>query len=423
MLLSSSLQKQIFEDKEQAPLPLFPLIAFSPVGNPLDSLSTMQRQFFFNSLFRLLQLQTAENESRMRRMMPLLLPPLSAMGVIMGKSASRSQRQEKRAKERLEQGKTEEAGQTEKITQAQREKEAQRLPGQSELVHAQHPKTVKMGAAKKGLHAQMAAKQSAGMLPEAGAHMAPLLDAPLRMKQEGQIERQKNTILLKIVFKQHSQQVASAQKELAAIINDYARGDAAKAQEIISEFSSRLESQDYKPDELGAVLLLVIEDAIWAGEEGGLGSAKSGGAASRVQALIPGKVKKSAAQSAEIRLASVREMLRYYFLRHPGEYRAALAMALGVPASELGDEGHMQQLVAAEIAEIGSFALAQKVLAAIKQQKDMDTKKCILELGYKYDAKNRKLIVGKRTCGKPSEARGIIAALLSKFKKPNNSKG
>jgi len=121
--------------------------------------------------------------------------------------------------------------------------------------------------------------------------------------------------------------------------------------------------------------------------------------------------------SAMVRLASVREMLRYYFERHPKEYSAALAAALGITTDKEGDMVYLQERLACELARIGSFALSQKILAAIKEKKRMDTEHCLLELGYKYDRKRRVLVLGKRTCGSRNEARGIIGLLLAIAKK------
>ena len=77
----------------------------------------------------------------------------------------------------------------------------------------------------------------------------------------------------------------------------------------------------------------------------------------------------------------------------------------------------LQERLASELARIGGFALAQKLLAAVKLRKKMDTEKCLLELGYRYDRKGRKLIVGKRTCGTRDEAQGIVSLLLAAVKK------
>src|SRR3989344_7239746 len=96
----------------------------------------------------------------------------------------------------------------------------------------------------------------------------------------------------------------------------------------------RMQQKDYESEELGAMLLLVIEDQVCAGEEGGIGSARPGGAASKL--VVPEKIQKAAAVSAEIRLASVREMLRYYFMRHPEELRGAPVALSAPPGKQFG---------------------------------------------------------------------------------------
>ena len=103
---------------------------------------------------------------------------------------------------------------------------------------------------------------------------------------------------------------------------------------------------------------------------------------------------------------------------HPKEYAAILAAALGVTADQEADPIYMQERLAAELTSIGSFAFAQKLLAEIKLRKKLekDNEKCLLQLGYRYDRKRRVLVLGKRTCGTPAEARGIISLLLASAK-------
>ena len=201
----------------------------------------------------------------------------------------------------------------------------------------------------------------------------------------------------------------AAGQKLALVLDDYARGDAARAKAAVSDFQSSLSSQNYKADDLMAVLLLVIEDRIWAGEEAGLGEARFGGSRSR-NPVIPARLRQSAMESAEVRLASVREMLRYYFERHPREYAVALASALGITADQEDDVQFLQERMAFELASVGSFALSQKLLAAVK--KKMDRSKCMIELGYFYDKTKKRLVLGKRTCSRPAEAKGIIGLLM-----------
>ena len=110
-------------------------------------------------------------------------------------------------------------------------------------------------------------------------------------------------------------------------------------------------------------------------------------------------------------------MLRYYFRLHPSDYHTALASALGITADQEEDSTFLQERLAFELASIGSFALAQKLLAEIKKKKKLDTKECLMKLGYRYDVKKKRLILGKRTCGKPMEARGIIGLLLASARK------
>jgi len=115
-------------------------------------------------------------------------------------------------------------------------------------------------------------------------------------------------------------------------------------------------------------------------------------------------------------------MLHYYFLRHSEEYYKIVALALGMSEAEAADTDSVRERLEAELSSIGSFSLGEKMLAAIKLKKKLDTEKCLIELGYKYDKEKKLIIVGKRTCWKPGEARKALAALLSKFKKPKPKK-
>lgn len=347
-LLLSSKQDSDEKEKQAAQLLHYlPFITFSPVGNPLERMSAQQRQFFFDSLFRMLHLQRAEESARTAAQMRDARVSASLAGV----AAMRMQPQqvpEKKAAEQQEEKKA--AG----------EQEAKKAAGWQEE---------KKAAGKTGI-AVLPAWQALG----AGAAEAQ-----------------------------------AAGQKLAIVLDDYARGDAARAKGALSDFQSSLSSQNYKADDLMAVMLLVIEDSIWAGEEAGLGEAKSGGSRSR-NPVIPTRLRQSAMESAEVRLASVREMLRYYFERHPKEYAVALASALGITADQEDDVQFLQERMAFELASVGSFALSQKLLAAAKRK--MDHNKCMIELGYFYDRKKKRLVLGKRTCGRPAEAKGIIGLLM-----------
>jgi len=216
--------------------------------------------------------------------------------------------------------------------------------------------------------------------------------------------------------KSMSQQMRACMEQLSFVLGDFSRGNPQKTYSAVSEFESRLEAQNYKADDLMSVLLLVIEDKIWGGEEGQTGGAKRFGG--RISSnKVPLELRQTAKESAYVRLASVREMLRYYFERNPKDYVGALTLALGITADEGADQTFMQERLAYELAMIGSFALAQKLLAAVKLQRKMNTQKCLLELGYRYDIRRKKLVLGKRTCGTPSESRGIVHLIISAAKK------
>jgi len=217
------------------------------------------------------------------------------------------------------------------------------------------------------------------------------------------------------VYGQKAGAVSGALEQIVPVIDDYARGNAGKEMKVVSNLHESMRASSFQSDDLMASLLLVIEDDAWSSEASGLGSAKPHGGATRLAALVPQKLRSTAQDSAVVRLASVREMLRYYFRKHPEEYHVALASALGITADQEEDSTFMQERLAFMLASIGSFALAQKLLAQIK--KKLDTRECLLQLGYRYNVKKKRLILGKRTCGRPAEARGLIGLLLASARK------
>lgn len=284
----------------------------------------------------------------------------------------------------------------------------------------------------RNMHSQRASEQQRAHSIVSSAASAPLSAkeqpkasslkiTPLQKSQRAAIPQagaeQRKEIRLPTIIYPHSHEAAQAQEKLAFEIEDYARGDQQKAHAALTEFESRLRSHGYKTDDIMAVMLLVIEDQIWEGEEGKPGGAQSGGMGMKVQRLVPTKLREAAKDSAEARLASVREMLRYYFQTHPKDYALALASALSLTADQEEDTEFLQERLASELARIGGFAFAQKLLAELKRKKKMDTKKCLRELGYRYNVKEKKLILGKRTCGKQAEAKGIVGLLLASMRK------
>ena len=215
-------------------------------------------------------------------------------------------------------------------------------------------------------------------------------------------------------------QAAAVQQALGQAISEYAGNDSAKAQAAITEFELRLKAQGYKSEDLMAVLLLVLEDLQSPPEEGGIESSRPAGAGTKIHAPSPEMLRTTLQESAEVRLASVREMLRYYFKRHPGKYCRILASVLGVSADKENDVVYMGERLAAAIALIGSYALELRVLAEVKKAEKMDSQSCMRELGFKYDETNKKLIIGKRTCGGPLAPKDILRLLFSRLNRKNN---
>jgi hypothetical protein len=347
-MLTSSMEEK---EKQQEALPFLNFLTLNPVGNPLLNLSQFQRQFFFESLLRLLHVYRVEDAKRLEA------SGLNRQGAALVSSCVASV--------------------------AALRAEAERQKAQASVLAGKKEK-------KEGVQ---------------GGFGGPA----------GQGSGMKVVSQNSLVFGSKSREVSSAAEKLAFVLDDYARGDGAKAAAALSEFQSRLSSQNYKADDLMAVLLLVVEDEIWSGEEGSIGGAKGAGAGMRTVPLPP-RLRETAKESAEVRLASVREMLRHYFRQHPKDYASALASALGITADQEEDTQFLQERLAYELARVGGFALSQRILAEAKLKKKMDAKKCMLELGYFYDKKKRKLVIGKRTCGRAADAKDIMDLLLSGLK-------
>jgi hypothetical protein len=352
-------------------LPLLSLLTHSPTGNLLSELSAPQRNLFFDYMLIFLHNQRKEQAERAAALLkkPAIPSALPAAAISLGVRA-----------------------------QEERQRASLRQRGAAKPAAAEE-KEAKGKAEGYGESSGMAARQIA---------LGQVLE-----KRGGEGGGPDFTSS----FGPQAQAVSSSISRLSSVIDDYARGDEAKERRVVGEFHNRMRASGYKADDMMAALLLVIEDDVWSGEEGGVGSAKPHGGATRLSALVPQKLRTTARDSAEVRLASVREMLRYYFLSHPKEYSAVLAAALGITADQEEDVVFLQERLAYLLASIGAFALAQKILAELKKKKKMDTKECLMRLGYRYDRKNRRLIVGKRTCGRPVEARGIIRLLLAAARK------
>jgi len=386
--LSILIQKEGLDEKEKPQrelLPFLNFLTFSPVGNPLAAMLPLQRQFFFESMLRQMHLQRVEGKQRTDAILGQRTAALSAS--IAGVAALRAE--------------------------AEKEKMVASLLVEKRVGASTYEYGKDTGDGAPG-------GAGAGMAGASGAASSMRAIVPRKKKggeeAAGAAAAAGAATAKAPVSAMAGAEAAAAAEKLALVIDDYARGDEKLAKEALQEFDSRLKAIDYKADDLMAMLLIVIEDQIWAGEEGEIGGAKGAGSGMKI---IPEKLRETVKESAEARLASVREMLRYYFDRNPHAYPAALAAALGITADQEGDVEFLQERLAYEIARVGSFALAQKILAAAKEKRKMDTKKCLLELGYFYDKKKKKLVIGKRTCGKPAEARGIISVLLAGFKKPN----
>jgi hypothetical protein len=488
------LKAQFSEKPEKLRLPLLPLITFSPMGNPLSSLSTGQCNLFFDYLLRSLHDQRVEQTARIAALLnkPVVAAVISGAALHLSDRLSSVERmhllqrqkdesdriimQEKQGKGgadgrkgggksqpanalKEDDGEKDQGGQDdgEEKYASWREVSLDELLNEKRKEIADYYELGGGGAAsgakftvllhkKGGAGAQDSAKRGAPatLLPKtppmAGGKKvmegkqasdgdevggAPI-EATVPIASQCKVEQGKDEKYggsgtlgpsFHSAFGQRAPSVAAAIGQLALMVDDYARGNEEKEKSVVDGLHKRLRRCGYLTDDLAASLLMVIEDDAWSGEEGGLGLAKPKGGANRLFATVPRKLRSTAQDSAEIRLASVREMLRYYFLNHPEEYHSALAAALGITSDQEEDITFLQERMAFMLASIGSFALAQKILEEIKKKNRMDTKECLLQLGYRYNVKKRRLVLGKRTCGGPAEARGIIGLLIASMRK------
>ncbi|MCX8174731.1 MAG: hypothetical protein N3E51_00805 [Candidatus Micrarchaeota archaeon] len=349
---STTTQKEKSKEAERELLPFLSLVTFFPAGNPLESMSSFQRQFFFESLNRALYAASVENRRRIEALSGKLLPPIALAAFENSQSKQRQEPQE--------------AG------KSQREW-ALSLP----LISAFEEEQV------------LRAAQGEGM------QKIPQED---QEKSSAKQCRKRREFLNSIVFGKGYEEIEKAQALLAGVINDYARGDMQKAGAVLKEFRSRLEAGNYKTDELMAVLLLVIEDMIWMDEEGQVGGAGGLGGANVAPSGLLHKPQNFAKQAALVRLASVREMLRHYFEKNPRDYAAVLAAALDIPLDEEPELALIEQRLTCEIAKIGCFAFAQKLLAKLKAAYRWSGRECAQRLGTHFDQKRGVLLLGKRTC-------------------------
>ena len=400
-------------------LPLLSLLTFSPMGNPLTDLSAGQCNLFFEYLLMSLHNQRKEQAERVAVLNKKIVLPMSLSAAAL--STKHLSSEQKLRQVQLEDGmrKTEEKkAQHERIAveEAKRKKDENSAAGANGGAVGAFGGDGTYGA--EGVagwkFSSLFKKHDDGK--KHGEDGGPESQSPSAMGQKN-AHGSLSMSAFSSTYGQKAGAVSGAIEQMAPVIDDYARGNTDKEKKVVGDLHSNLRASNFKTDDLMASLLMVIEDDAWSGEESGLGSAKPHGGATRLAAMVPQKLRSSAQDSAVVRLASVREMLRYYFKLHPNDYSSALASALSITTDQEEDSTFLQERLAFELASIGSFALAQKLLAEIKLKKKLDTKECLMRLGYRYDAKKKRLILGKRTCGQPVEARGIIELLLASTRK------
>jgi len=420
-------------EAKNAKLPLLSLLTFSPLGNPLSGLSAGQCNLFFDYLLLSLHNQRKEQLERAAALNKKIVLPAALSAAAMRMNWLSSEQKVRQAQFGEEMKKAEEKkAQQEKIAVDARkgDEEAKRKKDESgsDGGAAGAASAISAEAKAAGTQSDSAAIGGEGVAgwkvsslfkkrdeKKGGESGAPGSASPSAMGQKN--EHAPSLPEFSSTYGHKAEAVSGAIEQMAPVIDDYARGNAAKEKKVVGNLHGSLRATNYATDDLMASLLMVIEDDAWSGEESGLGSAKPHGGATRLTALVPQKLRSTAQDSAVVRLASVREMLRYYFRMHPKDYHVALASALGITSDQEEDSTFLQERLAFELASIGSFALAQKLLAEVKLKKKLDTKECLVQLGYRYDVRKKRLVLGKRTCGKPAEARGIIALLLASARK------
>ena len=401
-------------------IPLLSLLTFSPIGNPLTDLSPGQCSLFFDYLLMSLHNQRKEQLVRAAALNKKIALPASLSAAALGMSRLSSDQKMRQAQIEEEMKKTGEAkAQQEKIAlqDAKRKNDGGGADGQDGGPAGAVGGEGAAGLAGWKFSSLFKKHDEGGKGGKEGSPGSPSQSAMGQKNVHGGLSMP----AFSSAYGQKAGAVSGAIEQMAPVIDDYARGNADKEKKVVGNLHENMRASSYRTDDLMASLLMVIEDDAWSGEEGGLGSSKPHGGATRLVSLVPQKLRSTAQDSAVVRLASVREMLRYYFRMHPNDYHSALAAALGITSDQEEDSTFLQERLAFELASIGSFALAQKLLAEVKKKKKLDTKECLMKLGYRYDVKKKRLILGKRTCGKPVEARGIIGMLLASARKETDS--
>ena len=140
---------------------------------------------------------------------------------------------------------------------------------------------------------------------------------------------------------------------------------------VLDRFWARIGQLEYTPDELMGTLLICAEEEfafqrkkpkvienrpIYFGFSKLEFSAKMEGAGGQKE------------HEARIRLVSVREMVKYYFLMNPQEYRSAILAVLGSDYAKDMPPGMLESLIEGEIERIGVWEFAVRVWERIQDR-------------------------------------------------------
>jgi hypothetical protein len=198
-------------------------------------------------------------------------------------------------------------------------------------------------------------------------------------------------------------ELSPAAGQLAAEIKSFAGADLKTAVEILDDFKKEMATGGWKQEDLMSVLLVVMEKRM------------------PPLPLTPEKIISpekylaaiGATDATEAKILSIRELVKVYFKLYPNDYGAIMSALLGISADSDEDRIYLQQRIAYEVARIGSYAMAHRVMVELKRRARAEEKDRIL-MGLLFDPKKKRLSVCKKWLGNISAAK-ILAALEKKI--------
>jgi len=188
--------------------------------------------------------------------------------------------------------------------------------------------------------------------------------------------------------------------------------DLSLAYTTIDRFWARMEQEEYKAPELMSTLLMVAQEVRMEQKKPPeVISAKPHGYP-QLRFEVPKKIGQGGeVEPLEIRLVSIRQMLRYYFERYPHEYSQAIEAVLGKDLTGLS-EGEIEALIEEEIEKIGVLEFAHRIWEGMSKQVWQKRKEDAVAFGVKEPAGEREFW---DVCPAWNKERGLEFAVIAKI--------